>query len=78
MSNEEEKLINFLTESILYEKGQTCTLRIAEGITRTFKVEKPFKLHGFHKGQIVVTVPLTLETLKGLGFISKLKGGKNG
>lgn len=74
MSNSEEAV--FYPDGISYKEGETCRLKIADGLVCSFKVLKPFKVHGSSKDKLVVTVPLTLDTLKGLGFISKLKGGK--
>lgn len=64
-----------MNEEIFYEPGESAQIRVGENFMRRFKVKKPFKVHGYRDGKVVVTLPLTLETLKGLGFISSLKGG---
>lgn len=60
-------------DPMICEKGQEVMLEIAEGLSKRFKVKKPFKIHGYGNHAIIVTIPATLETLRGLGFISKAK-----
>lgn len=62
-----------LPEPMFCEKGTTVNLEIAKGVTNRFKVKKSFKVHGYGEHKIIVTIPATLETLRGLGFISKVK-----
>jgi len=60
-------------EGIFYKKGQTAQITLADGLVRRFKVKKPFKLHGWKDGRVVVTIPINLGTLRGLGFIGSIK-----
>lgn len=62
-----------LSNVIVYHKGVTAQISFGDYTVR-FKVKKPFVFHGVKDGRVYVTVPVTLDTLKGLGFISKKKG----
>jgi len=62
--------------ALFLEKGRVVNLCVGGFIAR-FKVQKSFKLDGFiQKREMYVTIPVSLETLKGLGFISSLKERK--
>ena len=58
-------------EPIIYLKGMAASIRIAKDIETRFNVKKTFALQGYSDGKIIVTIPVTLDTLKGLGFITK-------
>jgi len=66
-----------LSNVIVYHKGVTAQITVStlggEYHVR-FKVKQPFVFHGFKNNKVYVTIPVTLDTLKGLGFISKKKG----
>jgi len=57
-------------EPIIYTKGMTATINFRD-YSQSFKVKKTFAFHGFKETRIFVTIPVTLDTLKGLGFITK-------
>lgn len=61
---------SILSTEVIYHKGVTAQLSF-DGYTVRFKVKKPFVFHGFKDDKVYVTIPVTLDTLKGLGFISK-------
>jgi len=67
----EEKVL--LRTGILYEKGQIVQINFG-AYNRRFKVKRSFVLHGIKNGDVVVTIPASLGTLKGLGFIGSVKG----
>lgn len=80
---EEEVWSNILSSTVLYQKGSTSELIYNNGLKKRFKVEEPFVFHGFGKlnpgacfNEIYVTIPIALETLKGLGFIKSLQSSK--
>jgi len=62
-----------LSTVILYHEGDAAEITFKE-YSRRFKVKEPFVFHGFKDGKVYVTIPVTLETLRGLGFISKPTG----
>jgi len=62
-----------LSTVILYHEGDTAEIIFKE-YSRRFKVKEPFVFHGFKNGKVYVTIPVTLETLRGLGFITKPTG----
>lgn len=66
----------YIQDGIFYNPGQTAEIKTADGLSTRFRIKKAFTVHGFLEHKIVVTLPLTLETLKGLGFISSLKVDK--
>ena len=59
-----------LASEIFYRKGQTVELQVQQDLKKRVKIKKPFVFHGFKERQLYVTIPITLDTLKGLGFIS--------
>lgn len=59
-----------LSTVILYHEGDTAEITF-KGYSRRFKVKQPFVFHGFHDSKVYVTIPISLEALRGLGFISK-------
>ena len=61
------------SEPKIYSKGVIAAINVGKDYKETFKVKKTFALHGFAENRVYVTIPVTLETLKGLGFISKKK-----
>jgi len=62
-----------LKTGILYEKGQTAQINFGH-YQRRFKVKRTFVFHGLKNGEVIVTIPATLGTLKGLGIIGSVKG----
>lgn len=70
LNKERMLLLAILTnEPLVYTKGETALLRLG----KEFKVKKAFAVHGFKDNQLFVTIPVTLDTLKGLGFIGKAR-----
>lgn len=59
---------------VVYAKGVTAQIHVGEGLKKRFKVKKSFIFHGSKGANVYVTIPITLDALKGLGFISKVKG----
>jgi len=59
---------------IVYVKDTVAQINLGEGLRRRFKVRKSFVFHGSKGANVYVTIPITLDALKGLGFISKVKG----
>jgi hypothetical protein len=74
LSDEEaEKMIwraILAAEPPIYTKGMTVTIQFGD-YRPTFKVKKMLVLHGVRGTNVLVTIPVTLDTLKGLGFITK-------
>ena len=73
-----EKEVEILTwnamlarEPIIYLKGMAASIGIAKNIAMKFTVKKTFALQGYRDNKIIVAIPVTLDTLKGLGFITK-------
>jgi hypothetical protein len=60
-------------EPLVYTKGETASLRLGKNYSKEFKVKKPFAVHGFKGDQLFVTIPATIDTLRGLGFVGKEK-----
>ena len=58
-------------EPIIYLKGMAASIEIAKDFELKFNVKKTFALHGYRDYKIFVTIPVTLDTLKGLGFLTK-------
>lgn len=73
--NEERMLLLAIlaNEPLVYTKGQTASLRLGKDYSKTFKVNKSFAVHGFKDNQLFVTIPITIDTLRGLGFVGKEK-----
>jgi hypothetical protein len=73
--DERALLLTILTnvDPLIYTKGQTASLRINKSYSKEFKVKKSFAVHGFREGQLFVTIPVSIETLRGLGFVGKVK-----
>jgi len=73
--NEERMLLLAVlaNEPLVYIKGQTASLKLGKDYSQTFKVKKSFAVHGFKDGQLIVTIPVTVDTLRGLGFVGKEK-----
>lgn len=61
-------------QPIVYSKGVIAQISSPSGFTQRFTVKEPFAFHGWTEHRVLVTIPVTLDTLKGLGFISKVKG----
>lgn len=59
------------SEPIIYLKDMAALIEIAKGVKTRFNVKKAFAFHGYRDYKIFVTIPVTLDTLKGLGFITK-------
>lgn len=57
---------------IVYQKGTIAQIK-GEELTYTFQAEETFAFHGMLDRKFIVTIPISLETLKGLGIIKKLK-----
>jgi len=74
-AQQEELLWNaILSTVIVYRKGQTAEISLGGAYKRKFIVKESFVFHGFRENKVLVTIPITLDTLKGLGFIKSLKG----
>ena len=72
--NEQEELIwnAILSTVILYKKGQIAQINFGD-YKKRFRVKKSFVFHGFKSNKVIVTIPVTLDTMKGLGFIGSIK-----
>lgn len=57
---------------IVYQKGTIAEIK-GEELTYTFRAERTFAFHGILDHLFIVTIPVSLGTLKSLGFIQKLK-----
>jgi len=57
---------------IVYQKGTIAQIK-GEELTYTFQAERTFAFHGMLDHEFIVTIPVSLGTLKSLGFIKKLK-----
>lgn len=73
--NEERMLLLAILagEPLVCTKGETASLRLGKNYWKEFKVKKTFAVHGFNGNQLFVTIPATIDTLRGLGFVGKEK-----
>jgi hypothetical protein len=75
MNQERMLLLAILATNVplIYTKGETASLRLGKNYSKEFKVKKSFAIHGFKGDQLFVTIPATIDTLRGLGFVGKEK-----
>jgi hypothetical protein len=74
LNQERMLLLAILTnEPLVYTKGETASIRLGKNYSKMFKVKKAFAVHGFKDNQLFVTIPITIDTLRGLGFVGKEK-----
>lgn len=71
--SDKERMFTMLSVMpIVYQKGTIAQIK-GEELTHTFQAEQTFAFHGMLDHKFIVTIPVSLETLRGLGFIKKPK-----
>lgn len=74
--SERERMFAALSVTpMVCQKGQITEIKV-DSLSYRFQATQTFAYHGMLDNQFVVTIPVSFETLRGLGFVKKLKKTK--